>query len=86
MQPGWNIFFVFISVHAEMEILGDAIEIAREKTDIARILAEKERYLVKAITDVLGISRLNQYEAKKGRRHYGTRNDRQRLPVECSVE
>ena len=30
---------------------------------------------MKAITDVLDISRSNQYERKKGRRRYGTRKD-----------
>ncbi|MHB8109437.1 MAG: hypothetical protein ACYDHW_05310 [Syntrophorhabdaceae bacterium] len=46
----------------EVEIVKDAIEIAREKNDIARTLAEKGRYPVKAITNSLTISRSNQYE------------------------
>lgn len=52
----------------EVEILKDALEIAREKTDIAAALIGKGAYPMKRITDTLNISRSNQYTRGKGKR------------------
>jgi hypothetical protein len=48
----------------EVEILKDAIRIAREKNCYRASLAREGHYLMKAITDTMGVSGSCQYEPK----------------------
>ena len=50
----------------ENEILRDAVELAHQKNDLAASLVAKGRHSMKAISEVLGVSRSNLSERVKG--------------------